>query len=311
MHAAINSSMGFRDWLNLLSLSVLWGGSFFFIELVIDDLPPLTIVLARVALAALALWCFALLLGLRPPRQWAVWRALFIMGAINNLLPFTLIVWGQTHIASGLAAILNATAPLFTVIVAGCLLSDEKITRAKLFGVALGFAGVVSMVGPQALAGLSSNLLAQLAILGAALSYAFAGVYGRRFKGMQLNPVVVAAGQVTASSLMLAPLALYFEPPASWSLPGAGGIAAIIGLGLLSTALAYILYFRLLASAGATNLLLVAFLIPVSAILLGVSVLGESLDARQIAGMVLIGCGLVAIDGRLYRGRRRRAVTGN
>lgn len=295
----------------LITLSVLWGGSFFFVEVVINDLPPLTIVLLRVGLAAIALWIFAAMVGLRPPASTAVWFAFFIMGMINNAIPFSLIVWGQIYIASGLAAILNATAPLFTVIVAGVLLADERITLPKLAGVVFGFAGVVLMIGPGVLDGFSSNLFAQLAILGAAVSYAFAGVYGRRFKTMGLNPVVIAAGQVTASSLVLLPVVFYLEQPQNLTLPRVPGIAAIFGLGVLSTALAYILYFRILAAAGATNLLLVAFLIPVSAILLGSMVLGETLQPIHFAGMALIGSGLLVIDGRLLRSLKPAATPGS
>ncbi len=187
------------------------------------------------------------------------------------------------------------------MIVAGFFLTDERITPAKMVGVAFGLGGVVLMIGPEALGGLNSNLLAQLAVLGTAISYAFAGVYGRRFKTMRLNPIVLAAGQVTASSLILLPVVFYFEPPQNLILPAVNSIAAILALGIFSTALAYILYFRILAAAGATNLLLVTFLVPVSAILLGSMVLGEILQPIHLAGMALIGCGLIAIDGRLLK----------
>lgn len=310
MNAAINQSMGLREWVLLITLSILWGGSFFFVEVALTELPPLTIVLLRVAQAAIALWIFALLIGLRPPLSATIWLAFFIMGLINNVLPFSLLVWGQTHIASGLAAILNATAPLFTVIVAGLFLTDERITLPKLSGVMFGFIGVTLMIGPEALDGFSSNLLAQLAILGAAISYAFAGVYGRRFKVMALNPVIIAAGQVTASSLLLLPVVIYFESPQHLDLPGIEVIAALGGLGILSTAVAYILYFRILAVAGATNLLLVAFLIPVSAILLGSMALGETLQPIHFIGMALIGCGLLTIDGRLLNRRKLAKAPG-
>jgi len=307
VNAAINQSMGFREWVMLITLSILWGGSFFFVEVVVTDLPPLTIVLLRVALAAIALWIFAFTVGLRPPASAAIWLAFFVMGMINNVIPFSLLVWGQTHIASGLAAILNATTPLFTVIVAGIFLADERITLAKLAGVGFGLIGVILMIGPEALGGFSSNVLAQLAVLGTAMSYAFAGVYGRRFKAMGLNPIVLAAGQVTASSLILLPVVFYFEQPQNLALPGVNTIAAIFALGIFSTAVAYILYFRILAAAGATNLLLVTFLVPVSAILLGSMVLGETLQPIHFIGMVLIGCGLIAIDGRLLKLRQSTA----
>ena len=200
MNAAINQSMGLREWVMLVTLSILWGGSFFFVEVVVTELPPLTIVLLRVALAAIALWIFAFSVGLRAPASAGIWLKFFIMGMINNVIPFSLLVWGQTHIASGLASILNATTPLFTVVVAGVLLADERITLAKMVGVAFGLAGVILMIGPEALAGFSSNVLAQLAVLGTAISYAFASVYGRRFKSMGLNPIMLATGQVSAQA---------------------------------------------------------------------------------------------------------------
>jgi len=300
--------MGVKEWLMLLTLSLLWGSSFFFVEVVISELPPLTIVFLRVVLAAVALWFFAIVIGLRPPVTLGAWTAFFIMGLLNNVIPFTLIVWGQTHIASGLASILTATAPLFTVIVAGILLADERTTPMKLIGVTLGFFGVILMIGPSALSGLGVDVLAQISVLGAAMAYAFAGVFGRRFKAMGINPVITAAGQVTASSIILAPLAFYIDRPFSLQIPHIETIAAIIGLAILSTAVAYILYFRILASAGATNLQLVAFLIPVSAILLGSLVLDETLELIHFLGMALIGFGLSAIDGRLWR---REKISGS
>jgi drug/metabolite transporter (DMT)-like permease len=228
--------MGIREWVMLITLSILWGGSFFFVEVVVDQLPPLTIVLLRVGLAAIALWIFAFSIGLRAPTSATVWLAFFIMGMINNVIPFSLLVWGQTHIASGLASILNATTPLFTVVVAGVLLTDERITPAKLTGVAFGLGGVILMIGPEALAGFSSNVLAQMAILGTAISYAFASVYGRRFKTMGLNPVMLATGQVTASSLILLPVVFYIDRPQNLPLPGTISIASILALGVFSTA---------------------------------------------------------------------------
>lgn len=310
MSGAINQRMGAAEWAMLLALSVLWGGSFFFIGVAVEELPPLTIVALRVGLAALALWGFAFASGLRPPRAPAVWLAFLGMGVANNAIPFTLIVWGQTHIAAGLASILNATTPLFTVLIAGLLLSDERMTGRKAAGVAIGFGGVVVMIGPAALGQVGANVPAQLAVLAAAFAYACAGVFGRRFRTMGVDPIVTAAGQVTASSAVLIPLSLVVDRPFALAAPSSGTWAAIVGLAILSTAVAYVLYFRLLASAGAVNLLLVTFLIPVSAILLGRVFLGERLEPVHFAGMALIGLGLSAIDGRLWR-RRPAAAPGN
>lgn len=297
-----------REWGLLVLLSVIWGGSFFFIGVAVRTLPPFTIVASRVALAALALNALLWIRGSRAALTGRVWAAFFTMGLLNNAVPFSLIVWGQTHIASGLASILVATTPLFTVVVAHALTRDEKMTGARFLGVLVGLGGVAVLVGPDAAQGLGSHLAAECAVLGAALSYALAGVFGRRFHRNGVSPLVSAAGQVTASTLMLVPLALVVDRPWTLAPPGPGTWAAVVALGLLSTAFAYVVYFRVLAVAGATNLLLVTFLIPVSAILLGTTFLGEHLAARQFAGMALIGGALAVIDGRplryLRRGRR-------
>jgi len=301
-------SMGSVEWAMLFLLSLLWGGSFFFVGVAVRDLPTLTIVALRVGLAALVLWGVIATLRLPLPRNPHVWVAFLGMGLLNNVIPFALIVWGQQTIASGLASILNATTPLFTVAVAGFLLSDERINGRKIAGIVAGFAGVVVMIGPEALSRLGTDLLAQIACLGAALSYAFAGVFGRRFKRLGVDPIVLAFGQVTGSTFVLAPLALAIERPWALPMPAPSTWAAILGLAVLSTAFAYILYFSILKRAGATNLLLVTFLIPVSAIALGVLALGEQLKGAEIFGMVLIGTGLIAIDGRVRKIGRRRQV---
>jgi drug/metabolite transporter (DMT)-like permease len=296
-------AMGAAEWAMVLALSVLWGGSFFFVGVAVAELPPLTIVALRVGLAALALNLAVLASGRRMPGGARTWATFLAMGVLNNVIPFSLIVWGQTQIASGLASILNATTPLFTVLIAHALTRDERMSAGRLGGAIVGFAGVAVMIGPDALRGLGADVLAQLAILGASLSYAFAGVFGRRFAHEGVAPLIAASGQVTASALVLAPLALAVETPWTLPLPEAEVWGAVVGLALLSTALAYLLYFRILARVGATNLLVVTFLIPVSAIALGGTVLGERLTPLHFAGLALIGLGLALIDGRLSRGR--------
>jgi drug/metabolite transporter (DMT)-like permease len=291
--------MSAADWLLLVGLSLLWGGSFFFAKIAVLELPPLTVALGRVAIAAAILLALARATGVALPATLAAWRPYALMGLLNNVLPFTLLFWGQTHIPSGLAAILNATTPLFTVLVAHVATADEKLNAARLAGLTAGLTGVTVMIGPDVLRDLGANVLAQLACLLAAISYAFAGVYGRRFRG---EPALrVAAGQLTASSIILAlPVALVDRP---WMLsaPSGRAIAALVALATLSTALGYLIYFRILACAGATNVALVTFLIPVSAILLGTLVLGEQLAARHLVGMAAIALGLAAIDGRAAR----------
>jgi drug/metabolite transporter (DMT)-like permease len=233
------------------------------------------------------------------------------MGLLNNVVPFTLIVWGQHRVASGLAAILNAITPLFTAVVAHVCTADEKLTRAKMIGVLSGICGVIVMIGPMALMGVGTEALAELACLGAALSYAFAGVFGRRFRRLGVTPLATAAGQVTASAVILFPITIIVDRPWELAPPHVATWGAVLGIGVLSTAVAYVLYFKILETAGATNLLLVTFLIPVTAILLGTYVLREHLLLSHLVGMGLIGTGLAVIDGRMLvlANRRLGAVT--
>jgi drug/metabolite transporter (DMT)-like permease len=299
MNAVVNKVMGPLEWCLLIILSVLWGGSFFFSKLALAELPPFTLVFGRVCLAAVALNLAVYATGNRMPRSLKTWRALFVMGALNNLVPFSLIFWGQMWIASGLASILNSTTPLFTVVLAHLFTRDERMTTNRLSGVLFGMLGVAVMIGQDALLGLGGSVLAQVAVLVAAMCYGFAGIFGRRFKGVP--PLVTASGQVTATSVMMLPIMLVADRPWTLLLPSVGTCGAVVALALLSTALAYVIYFRILAVAGATNLLLVTFLIPVSALLLGMSILGERLDSRHFGGMGLIALGLAAIDGRPLR----------
>lgn len=304
--AAVQKNMTASDWALLAVLSIVWGGSFLFNGVAVRELPPLTIVALRVMTAALALLLTLRLMGVSLPRSRQAWAAFLGMSILNNVVPFTLIVWGQSHIASGLASILNATTPLFTVIVAHYLTDDERLTGQRLAGVVVGFVGVAVMIGAAAFASLDASILAQLAVLGAALSYGLSGVFGRRFKTMGIPPLATAAGQVTVSSAILLPTALIVDRPWTLAMPSTGTILSLAALGLVSTAFAYLIFFRLLARAGATNVGLVTFLIPVSAILLGVLVLGETLAMRHVVGMALIGAGLILIDGRLISGLNAR-----
>lgn len=304
MTSPSSPTLGATEWLLLVTLSILWGGSFFFNKIALAELPPLSVVLGRVAIAALALNLLVRACGLVMPMDCKRWGAFFAMGALNNLIPFSLILWGQTQIASGLASILNATTPLFAVALAHWLTRDERITINRLIGILCGIAGVAIMIGPAVLGGLGLNTIAQIAVLGAALSYALAGIYGRRFK--DLAPLIIATGQITATTIMMLPIALIVDQPWTLAAPEPATWGALLGLALLSTALGYALYFRILASAGATNLMLVAFLIPISALWLGMFILGERLDAHHFSGMALIGLGLAAVDGRLLNYPKRR-----
>ena len=292
--------MGGIEWIMLVTLSILWGGSFFFSKIALADITPLTLVLYRVSIAALALFAYLKLSGRSLPRSLKVWQAFLIMGLINNVIPFSLLFWGQTAIASSLASILNATTPIFTVIVAHFLTQDERLDKKRISGVVLGFVGVAVMLGLSSEGTPENPPLAMLACLGAGLSYAFASVFGRRFKAMNIGPARVAFGQLTSSSVLMIPLVLLLEPAISISSYSAGSIYSVLVLALLCTAAAYILFFRILAASGATNISLVTLLVPVSAILLGSIFLGEQLGANDYAGMLLIGMGLLVLDGRVF-----------
>lgn len=289
--------MGGAEWLMLFVLAGVWGGSFYFYKLLVSELPTFTIVLGRVAIAAAALHLFLLFNKdpLKPDA--ALVKNFFLMGLLNNLVPFALIVYGEMHIASGLAAILNATTPIFTILATRILIA-EPIQRNKALGIALGFLGVVVLVGPQVLGIFKSgDVLGQLACIGASISYGLSGVVARRFRG--IPPVKVAAGQLSASAVMLLPLALVFERPWTLAAPSLHIWVALIALALVCTALAYILFFRLMAKSGPTNTSLVTLLVPVSAILLGSLFLDERLSASAFIGMGIIGLGLLCIDGRI------------
>lgn len=292
--------MKLSDWSMLLVLSLLWGGSFIFNKLALEGLPVLTIVAFRVALAALILWSAAYMVGLRAPRSAKIWRWFIVMGVLNNILPFSLIVWGQTQLTVGLASILNATTPLFVVVVA-LFVHSEVVTKGKVAAVIIGFLGVVVMIGPAAITNINLNVIGQFAILCAALLYALASIYGRRFHAAGIKPVVAAAGQVTMSALIVLPGALWIDGPARFFQAGNSAWLSVVGLAVLSTAVAYILYFRILASAGAINLTLVTFMMPVTAILLSGVLFGESARPVEIMGMIIIGLSLAVIDGRLLR----------
>jgi drug/metabolite transporter (DMT)-like permease len=300
----INRSMTALEWMTLAALAAVWGGAFFFNAIAVKELPVFTIVVARVALAALVLLAVLRVAGIRMPSDRRVWIAFFGMGLLNNAIPFLLIVWGQQHIASGVASILNASTPLFTVVLAHMMTPDEKLSGGRLFGVLAGLAGVAIMIGGDALHALGAGVMAQLACLAAAVSYGFAGIFGRRFRAMGIAPMATAAGQLIASSILLLPVMLVLDRPWSLPAPSENAIAALIGIATMSTAFAYVLFFRLLATAGASNASLVTLLIPVSAILLGTIFLGETLELRHIAGMAMIGLGLAAIDGRPWRALR-------
>ena len=293
----------------LLLLAAVWGGSFFFGEIALSEVPPLTITLHRVFWAVPILALIVLIKGLPIPKSKNVWGAYLVMGALNNAIPFSLIFWGQTQIDSGLASILNATTAMFAAVVAGVLLKDEPLTPRKIVGAALGIAGVAFIMGPEALTEFNPGNLAQLAVLGATLSYAFAGVWGRT--ALSGQPALVNAfGMLVGSTVLMIPVVLLVDGPPSVAL-SPGIWTTLFALSALSTALAYVLYFAILARAGAANLLLVTLLIPPFAIALGVTFLRERMAPEAWIGFAIIALGFAVTDGRLLsrfsRGRSGRA----
>lgn len=306
--APIAPSMTANTWVMLIVLGAIWGGSFFFARVAVAEMHPLVLVFHRVWIAALALHLYLAFAG--PSFRSALPYAgrFLVLGLINNVIPFSLIFAGQTQMGAGLASVLNATTPFWTLVLAQMLTSDEKLSANKLAGIGLGIAGTAVMLGPGVIAGIGGPVWAKFALIGASLSYALALILTRRsFAGM--SPPVIATGQLTASTLIMLPVGLIgFGAPALMT--GSLHIwSAVIALALLSTAFAYILFFRIVAAAGATNASLVTLIVPVSAMLLGIAFLGERLELFEVAGMALIGAGLVVIDGRLMNRLRKTAST--
>jgi len=297
----IRSMMNRSDWLTLVVLALIWGAAFLFISVAVHEVAPLTYVWLRLTIAAVAMWLFLWWRGESAGLPRRVWGSILVLALFNNAIPFVLFGWGQTHIASGLAAILNATTPIWGVVVAHLFTHDEKLSGRKLAGVSLGFAGVTVMIGPALLGSLGNNVFAQLACVTAALCYAFAGVWARRYRGMGLSPISVTTGQLTAGALVMLPAALIIDRPWLDAMPSLKAIGAIAALAVVCSAFAYILYFRLIDRAGATNALLVTLLVPPVAIFLGSLVLHEVIEPRDFAGLALIALGLAAIDGRLLK----------
>jgi drug/metabolite transporter (DMT)-like permease len=297
-------AMNTREWIMLFGLASLWSTSFFFFKVLLVHLPVLTIVFGRVSLAAIVLWAVVYLSGQRMPTQVKVWGAFILMGALANVIPFSLIILSEKWIGSGLAAILNATTPLFAVVLMHFATRNERLSAAKAVGLILGFLGVVVLVAPTSLAAFK---LGGLATIVASAVYAIAGLYGKRFSGVP--PLVTAAGMLTGSALLLVPFMLFIDKP--WQLQGLTLGNTWFALGALAffcTALAYILYFRILATAGVTNLTLVTFIVPVGAVAVGAAFLHEAVSLRTILGAAIIFAGLAAIDGRLFARFRKNEM---
>lgn len=303
----MTQALTLRVWFELLLLALLWGGSFLAIRTALDEIGVFGVVAHRVVWAALLLWAIVLLRGIGLPRGWRIWGAFLVMGCLNNVIPFTLMAWGQLHVETGLTAILNAATAIWGVLVAALVFPDERLTLRRGLGVALGFLGVATAIGLANLTALDLRSLAQLAIIGGTVSYAFAGSWARAMLRGQ-PPMVSAAGMLTGSALVMLPLARAVEGPLPLALTPVTW-AAVAYFALASTALAYVLYYRILAAAGAGNLLLVTLMIPPVAIVLGAHVRGETLSPAAYLGFALLALGLVVLDGRLER-RVRDRLTG-
>ena len=295
-----------QDWLLLVILSVLWGGSFFFNGVALRELPPLTVAFIRVGGGALCLLVLIGPLGGALPKRAADWLPFAIMGMVNNVIPFSLFLIAQTIVSSGLAAVLNATTPLFAVLVMAAS-GEERLTGRRIAGVLIGIGGVALLRAP----GLSPSdqMLGVVLCLGAALSYGFAGFWGRRALA-GVPPLTSATAQLICSTPVMAVAAALIEQPWTLPLPGAATWAALAGLATVSTALAYILFFRILNRSGAVNVVLVTLLIPVTTILLGVFILNEPFSANEIAGALVIAASLLVIDGRVLGWAKRRLAGG-
>ena len=301
-------SLSSRAWIELSLLGAIWGASFLAIRFALDEIGFLTAVAHRVFWAALALWVVVLAMRLPVPRDPRVWGAFLVMGLLNNVIPFGLMAWGQLHIESGLTSIFNAATAIFGVIAAAIFFADERLTARKLVGVGLGFLGVATAIGLDALADFDIRSLAQLAVLGGAMSYALASVWARKTLA-GLAPQVAAAGMLTGSALIILPVAVTFEGVPTLALQPVT-LIAIGYYSLLATAGAYLLYYRVLSMAGSGNLMLVTLIIVPFAITLGALVRGESLPTNAVLGFALLALGLVVIDGRLLRRVRPRRAPG-
>ncbi|NQT57567.1 MAG: DMT family transporter [Bacteroidetes bacterium] len=299
-----NKQMTIGEWSLIGLLSIIWGSSFFFMKTAVAEIPPLTIMAARISIAAVFLLIVSAARGKKLPHTVKDWGAFLIMGLFSNVIPFSLIIWGLQYIDSSLGSLLNATTPIFSVILVFILTKDDQLTPNRIIGVITGWFGVAVLIGLGALLHMDGHIGGQFAVLGASCSYALSAIYGRRFRNF--SPLTAAAAMLTCGSVVAVPVALIVEQP--WTLiPGLSftAIGAAVILGVVCTGTAYLIYYRVLATAGPTNVLLVTFLVPVTAVLLGIIVLGEVLTLNTIIGAILLFIGLILIDGRVLKKRAK------
>lgn len=303
--APVQKSISPRAWAELFLLSLIWGGSFLSVHVALEEIGPLTAVAHRTGWAMLILWAYVIIRRLDIPKDPVVWFGFLGMGLLNNVIPFSLMAWGQLHIETGLTSILNASTAIFGVIAAALFFADEQLTPRKAIGVSVGFFGVCTAIGLGAFKDFDIRSLGQLAVIGGTISYALAGVWARKRLG-HLRPQVAAAGMLTGASLITLPAAWVIEGPISLDLH-LQTWGAISYYAIVATAVAYMLYYRVLGMVGSGNLMLVTLGVAPVAIILGALVLGEALPLNAYAGFALLACGLVILDGRTFKALQHRA----
>jgi drug/metabolite transporter (DMT)-like permease len=292
-----------RTWAELFVLALIWGGVFLAVRLALDEVPFVTSVAHRVFWAAIILWIYVWLRGLSVPRDRRTWIALLVMGCLNNVIPFSLMAWGQLHIESGLASVFNSATAIFGVIIAALILADERLTTRKVVGSLIGFFGVATAIGLESLRNFDIISLAQLAVVAGTISYGFAGVWAR-INLSALTPQVAAAGMLTGSSIVMVPAAFVIDGVPSFDL-SATALGAIAYNVIFATAGAYLLYYRILAAAGSANLMVVTLLMPPISIMLGALALDETLSTNVYVGLAFLALGLTILDGRVLARLRR------
>jgi drug/metabolite transporter (DMT)-like permease len=302
--APLQKTISSRAWAELLLLAFIWGGSFLSIRIALDEIGPLTAVAHRTGWAMLVLWGYVIMRRMELPKGWRVWAAFFVMGLLNNVIPFSLMAWGQLHIETGLTSILNASTAIFGVIAAAIFFADERLSVRKAVGVTIGFFGVATAIGLSAFKDFDIRSLGQLAVIAGTMSYALAGVWARKTLS-HLKPQVAAAGMITGASFVTIPIAYMFEGPISFDLEMRTW-GAIAYYAVVATAVAYMVYYRVLAMAGSGNLMLCTLLVAPVAIVLGAIVLGEALPLRAYAGFALLAFGLLILDGRIWQALKHR-----
>ena len=294
------------EWFKLLLLGGIWSSSFLFNKIALNDFGPFSIVFLRVSIASVFLLMATILMREKYPRSLKIWSGYLLIGLLNNAIPFSLVVWGQKHIDSHVAAILNATTPMFAVLLAHIFTQDEKLSLNKFYGVVLGFSGVVIMMQNEIQGSIDLKDIGQLCVLGAAISYSVGGIFGKRFG--KINPIVNSSAMLICSSVVMFPLV--FSVEAMPSSPSFQSVMAIMGVAVVGTAIAFLLYFNILAKSGATNVLLVTLLIPIGALMFGILLLNESLERTEFFGMIFILLGLLTTDDRALPFIKKRIFSG-